>query len=165
MDKIEYLDVVNDDDIVVGKALRKDIYENKHRHRIVHVLIFNDREELALALRSSKARYCPLHWVTSAGGHVQSGESYEEGALRELGEELGIKAELKFAFKDNFDNMDGRNLKKYLVTFTAAANGPFNINPDEAEKVKFFNIDKIKKMIKDGEKFHPELVFLLEKHY
>ena len=35
----------------------------------------------------------------------------------------------------------------------------------KVEKVEFFSLDKIQEMINDGEKFHPELLFLLEKHF
>ena len=36
----------------------------------------------------------PGLWDTSSAGHLNSGESYEEGAYRELWEELGIKTVL-----------------------------------------------------------------------
>ncbi len=160
---MEFLDVVNDNDEVIGKASYKEVYEDKLQHRIVHILVFNDKGEMALHLRSKHKFFCPRHWSTPVGGHVQSGETYEEAALREFQEELGTTAEITFASKDLYD--DGKGLKKFLVTFKTNLNGPFNINPEEVEKVEFFSLNKIQEMINNGEKFHPELLFLLKKHF
>src|SRR3989338_2368529 len=96
----ELMDFVNEKDEVIGKALQKDIYGKLLTHRIVHVLIFNDKGEMALQLRSKNKNFVPDHWSTSAGGHVQSGETYEQAALRECEEELGIKLKMQFLFKN-----------------------------------------------------------------
>ena len=160
---MEFLDVVNDNDEVVGRASKKEIYEKKLQHRIVHILIFNDKGEMALQLRSKHKSFCPHHWSTPVGGHVQSGETYEEAALREFQEELGTTTGITFAYKDLYD--DGRGLKKILVTFKTNFNGPFNINPKEVERVEFFSLDEIQEMIDSGENFHPELLFLLKRHF
>ncbi|MCX6819069.1 MAG: NUDIX domain-containing protein [Candidatus Aenigmarchaeota archaeon] len=159
---MEFLDVVNDKDEVIGKASQKEVYDKNLNHRIVHVLIFNSKGEMALHLRSRHKSFCPQHWSTPVGGHVQSGESYEEAALRESEEELDIKPELKFFYKDIYN---ANRIKKFLVTFRAVFDGPFMVNPLEVEKVEFFNLGKIQEMINSGEKFHPELLFLLKKHF
>jgi isopentenyldiphosphate isomerase len=160
---MEFLDVVNERDEVVGKASQDEIYEKKLSHRIVHVLIFNDRGEMALQLRSRNKSFCPKHWTTSVGGHVKSGERYEEAALREVEEEVGIRKRIELAYKDVYH--DHRGFEKFLVTFKVMFNGPFKINPEEVEKMEFFSLDEIQDMINNGEKFHPELLFLLKKHF
>ncbi|MFH0869995.1 MAG: NUDIX domain-containing protein [archaeon] len=160
---MEFLDVVDDDDRVIGKASEKDIYAKRLMHRIVHILIFNDKKEMALQFRSKHKPFCPHHWSTSVGGRVQSNESYEKAAMREYEEELCRKGKLKFAFKDLYVAPDG--LRKFLVTFTTAFDGSFKINPEEVERVEFFSLKKIQKMVNHRDKFHPELLFLLEKHY
>jgi isopentenyldiphosphate isomerase len=160
---MEFLDVVDDKDEVIGKASRKEVYEKLFSHRIVHVIIFNNKGEMALQLRSRYTSFCPNHWGTPVGGHVQSGESYEQAALREFREELGTTAKISFAYKDLYN--DPRGLKKFLVTFRTLFNGSFRANPKEVEKVEYFNMDKIQGMINSGDKFHPELLFLLRKHF
>jgi isopentenyldiphosphate isomerase len=160
---MEILDVVNDKDEVVGEALIKDIYEKKLLHRIVHILIFDKKGKMALHLRSKHKSFCPEHWSTPVGGHVQKGETYERAALREFQEELGIKRKVEFAYKDFYSDKLGN--KKFLTTFKAVYEGPFKINPEEVEKIEFFSLEKIRGMIQKGEKFHPELLFLLRKHF
>lgn len=160
---MEFLDYVNDNDEVIGSASRSEVYEKKLLHRIVHVLVFNKIGELALQRSSDNKEFCPGHWGTSAGGHVQSGEDYQEAALRELEEELEVTLPLEFMFKDFY--ADGRGLRKILVTFKTSYDGPFLINKNGVQDIQFFSLDNVQKMINNGEMFHPELLFLLEKHF
>ena len=159
--KMEFLDVVDENDNAVGKASMDEIYAERLPHRIVHILIFNDKGKLALQMRSKYKSFCPQHWSTPVGGHVQSGESYEEAAMREFEEELGTKVPITQIRKDFYTDVKGN--KKFLATFKAVFNGPFNLNSEEVERIEFFGLDEIKKMIAKGEKFHPELLFLLKK--
>ncbi len=159
----EMIDVVDVNDDVIGSATREDVYLKKLRHRIVHVLVFDNQENIALQLRSKKCSFCPHYWSSSAGGHVKSKESYEKAALRELEEEIGISEDLEFFSKDIYKK---KNLpEKIIVVFKCVFSGMFNINKREVEKIKFFSVDEIKKMIKNKERFHPELLFLLKKYF
>jgi len=160
--KSELMDVVNERDEVVDIASQGDVYQKNLPHRIVHVLLFNEAGEMALQLRSKTKSFCPSHWSTAVGGHVQSGESYEQAALREMKEEIGIILPLNFAFKDWYSGIAHPSLNKFLATFTAHYGGALEVNPEEVE---FFSLAEIKQMLARGEKFHPELVFLLEKHF
>ncbi len=160
---MEFLDVVSDRDEVIGRASRDEIYKKLLPHRIVHILIFNDRQEMALQLRSKIASFCPGHWSTAVGGHVQSGENYEQAALRESEEELGIKSELQLLGSDIYEAKN--RPKKFLRTFTTQYNGPFKTEEGAVEKVEFFPLEKIKQMILGKEKFHPELLYILQKYF
>ena len=56
--------------------------------------------EFLLQLRSGEKDNFPNCWDVSVAGHVSAGESIEEGALRELYEELGIElTDLHFLFR------------------------------------------------------------------
>ena len=173
-----FLDVIDERDEVIGKASKQDIYKRLLSHRIVHIFIFNDKEEMALQLRSNNVPFCPLHWCTAAAGHVQSGESYEQAAMREMKEEIGTTTKIEFLHKDiyvygnQYDNDNENNkiglrngLKKMIATFRCEYNGPFNIDPDEVYQVEFFTMGKIQEMINKGENIHPETLFLLRKHF
>lgn len=163
---MEYLDVVNDDDEIIGEVSRKDLYNELSAHRIVHVLVFNKNEELALQMRSDKMSYLPRHWSTSAGGHVQKGESYEQAAKRELMEECGIDGDLEMLFKEQYIGELGEHrVKKFLMVFKIVVEDTFNFKNDEVEKIEFHSMDKVKEMISNGEKFHPELLYIIENHF
>ena len=159
----EFLDIVDTNDQVIGKASREDIYANRHTHRIVHAFIFNSAGRMALQLRSRNSPFCPLHWSTTVGGHVQSSETYEEAALRECEEEIGAVIPLTFLAKDFYTAPNRPD--KFLTTFKAVYDGPLEPNPEEVEEIRYFEMGTIRDMVKNGEKFHPELLFLLKKHY
>ena len=174
---MEFLDIVNENDEVITKASKDEVYEKFRPHRIVHVLIFNDKGEMALQLRSKNKHFFPHYWSTAVGGHVQSGETYEQAALREFREELGTTAKIVPIGKDVFTYrnfsvettgkpfMIGPNgFRKMITTFRTTFNGPFNVNPEEVERVEFFPLAKIDEMIKNKEKLHPELVYLFKRH-
>lgn len=158
---MEILDIVNLNDEIISQAERKEVYEKKHLHRIVHVLIFNDQGELAIQKRSEIVSFCPNHWSTAVGGHVQTGETYGQAALREFMEELGVQNKIEFWRKDFYDVPDIPN--KFITTFRTTYNGPFNINLEDVAEIHFFPLAEIQKMISAGEKFHPELIFILQK--
>jgi len=156
------MDVVNKDDEIIGKASKREIYEKKLLHRIVHVMIFNRNGEMLLQMRGNVS-YCPFHWSTSVGGHVRSGESCRDAALREYKEELGTNSKIELFSKDFFKGTQGPD--KFLYTFKSVYDGPFNTDQKDVEKIGFFKIKGIEKMIENGERFHPELLFLLRKHF
>lgn len=68
----EILDIINLDDQVIGQATREDVYDKKHMHRIVHIIVRDSAGRFLLQIRSATVKYRPLHWVTSAAGHVQA---------------------------------------------------------------------------------------------
>ena len=160
---IEFLDIVDEQDQVVGRAAKDDVYRDCLRHRIAHVLIFNDTNEMALQLRSTHVFFCPLHWSTAVGGHVQSGETYEQAALREYTEELGSTSDLVFLGKAVYE-VEGRP-SKFLVTCKTTFNGPLSPDSNAVVRADFFTLQTIQDMIEKGEKFHPELLFLLKKYF
>jgi len=160
---MEILDIVDLNDNVVGYATKEDVYNKLLCHRVVYILIFNEQGEMALQLRSLKVLFCPRHWSTAVGGHVQCGETFKEAAEREYLEELGVRSKIEFFSKDLYQVPNRPD--KIITTFKTQFNGPFKTDSAEVERIDFFNWDKIKEMIKNGEKFHPELLFLLNKYF
>jgi isopentenyl-diphosphate delta-isomerase type 1 len=86
----EILEVVDENDRVIGRERRGVIHEKELMHRSAQILVFNSRGELFLQKRSHSKDEFPGLWDSSAAGHVNPGESYIDCARRELEEELGI---------------------------------------------------------------------------
>ena len=91
----EILEIVDAEDKVIGTATRAEIHRKRLMHRAVHVFVCNDRDEIYVQRRSASKDKHPLKLDSSAAGHVDPGETYEETAIRELHEELGIEAEVQ----------------------------------------------------------------------
>ena len=62
-------------------------------HRAVHILVFNRKGDCLLQKRSMLKDRLPGVWDSSAAGHLNAGEDYLPAAVRELEEELGLRAE------------------------------------------------------------------------
>lgn len=95
----ELFDVVDEEDQVIGQAHRSVVHAQQLLHRAVHVFLFNSRGELLIQHRSATKDEFPLCLTSSASGHVDSGESYAQAAIRELREELGLQCDLEYLAK------------------------------------------------------------------
>ena len=91
-EELETLDVVDADDRVVGTMERREIHRKGLFHRSVHVFVFDEAGRLYLQRRSLAKEEHPGKWDSSASGHMDSGESYQAAAARELEEEIGLQA-------------------------------------------------------------------------
>jgi 16S rRNA (adenine1518-N6/adenine1519-N6)-dimethyltransferase len=60
----------------------------------VHVFVLNKRGDLLLQQRSMLKDVHPGDWDSSVSGHLDSGETYAAAAVRELEEEMGIRADV-----------------------------------------------------------------------
>lgn len=131
------MDIVDENDMVIAQAPREDIYTYKLLHRIVHILIFNDKGEIGLQLRSKSVSYCPNHWSTSVGGHPEAGEKPKQSALREYQEELASTTPIVFWKKAFYSPKVG--LDKILYVFKTKSQGKEKPTK-EVEKIDFFTI-------------------------
>ena len=59
-------------------------------HRVVAICVFNSQGQLLIQQRAADKVGWPNAWDLSAGGSVLAGETSQEGAARELCEEIGI---------------------------------------------------------------------------
>ncbi len=131
----ERFPVVDENDTVIGDAPRSEVHGNNLRHRAVHILIFNGAGELFLQKRSRWKDRHPLLWDSSAAGHVEAGEEYDEAAVRELQEELGVQAELHRLTRLP---ASGRTGQEFIWLYRAEHEGPFQLAADEIEAGRFF---------------------------
>jgi len=91
---IEWLDIVDATNRVVGRAPRDVVHREGLLHRSVHMLLLDSRGHVFVQRRAPDKDTNPDLWDTSAAGHVDTGECARDAARRELQEELGIDVEL-----------------------------------------------------------------------
>ncbi len=90
----EYLDLVDRNDKVIGKKSRKEIYaEGLSNFRVVNAFVVNSEGKMWIPRRSVDKRIFPLCLDMSMGGHVESGETYDQAFKRETAEELNVDTE------------------------------------------------------------------------
>ncbi len=87
----EYLDLVDANDNIIGKMMRSDIYARGWKnYRVVNAFIINSQGQIWIPRRTSTKEIFPNALDVSAGGHVGSGETYDDALRRECLEEVRI---------------------------------------------------------------------------
>ena len=131
----EQFQVVDKHDRVVGAAPRSQVHANNSLHRAVHILIFSSRGEVFLQFRSRLKDRHPLMWDSGAAGHVNAGEDYDQTAVRELREELGIETRLDRVAKLPASERTGF---EFIWLYRGTYDGELRLNPAEIEAGRFF---------------------------
>ncbi len=140
----EQFPIVDENDRKIGTASRREVHENNFRHRAVHILIFNEIGELLLQKRSPWKDRHPLLWDSSAAGHVEANEQYDETAAREVKEELGVALQLQPIGKLQASQRTGQ---EFITVYHGEHSGPFCYPPDEISAVEFFPIDVVERWL------------------
>ncbi len=147
----EVLELVNKRDEVIGCTTRKDAHAKLLRHRAVHAFLFNDKGQLFVQQRSASKDTNPLKRGSSMGGHVDVGETYEQAAVRELREELGIHIRerellpLKKFEPASYNWMEFAFV--YLVRYEENRHGKTHLSEEECESGKFWELEDIRQSV------------------
>jgi isopentenyldiphosphate isomerase len=88
----EFFDLVDENDNVIGKALREECHKKALIHRSVMFFVFNEEGKVLVTKRTINKDFFPGFWSIVLGGHVGSGESYKEAVVREVEEEVDLEA-------------------------------------------------------------------------
>ncbi|MGW0700908.1 NUDIX hydrolase [Streptomyces sp. NPDC002867] len=86
----ELLDIVDEQDRVIGQAPRGEAYARGLRHRCVFVLVRDGEGRVFVHRRTATKLVFPSLHDMFVGGVVGAGETYDDAALREAEEELGV---------------------------------------------------------------------------
>jgi len=142
----EILDLVDDRNRVIGRVRRGNVHGNPSlQHRAVHVFVRNRDGDLFLQKRSANKHIQPGKWDTSVGGHVETGQSYEEAARKEAAEELGIPADASIRLKFSHDYVWKSDVEtEHIRTFFLEYEGPFKLQPEEVTEGRFWTVGELK---------------------
>lgn len=135
MDREASIPIVNENDEIIGSALRSEMRASNLLHRCTAVVVL-DRvgERLLVHRRADTKSFWPGWWDIAAGGVVEIGEDLDEAAVRELQEELGVEAPLRKlgSGRHHDDQVD-----VFMHVWVAHHDGPFAFTDGEVDRVEW----------------------------
>ena len=156
----ELVAIVDETNRPLGAVTRRIMRQQRLIHRATYILVLNTEGSLFIQKRSKSKDIYPGHWDIAAGGVVLAGEDYETAALRELHEELGIKAKaLDYLFDHYFEDEANRVWGRI---YTCRHNGPFILQAEEIDHGRFLPPAEVT-MLHQTEPVTPDGLLILER--
>lgn len=145
----ELVDVVDEDDRVIDTVTRREMRAGNLLHRCTYVIVQNSGGEAYVHKRTGTKDVYPGMYDVTAGGVLAAGESYDEGARRELAEELGVEGtDVRFRFKHRADGPGGR---VWGAVYDVLWDGLIRHQPEEVAWGAFVPLDELRRMLGERE--------------
>lgn len=150
---MEYIDIVDENNNLTGEIKEKTkAHEDGNFHRTAHIWIINDKNELLLQKRSASKKSYPNYWDISGAGHIRTGETVVEGAIRELKEELGVEAtenDLKYISTIEYRNPKNMEFEYVYLLKCNKKVEEYTFEDEEVSEVKYVYFEELEKMVEE----------------
>ena len=149
---LEMLEVVDENDNVVGLETRAKVHQDGLLHREIHIWFLTPQGEIIFQHRAKDKDTYPDKLDATVGGHVEPKMSYEETAIKECKEETGIDIDLsKLLFlrkmrKKSFDEVTKLTNNTIRSQYAYLYNGTISelqIEEGKAEGFEAWKIDDL----------------------
>lgn len=161
--KDELLDIVDQNDNVIGQKLRSEVYLKKlSNFRVVNAFLMNKQGKLWIPRRTKNKRVFPLCLDASMGGHVMSGESYEQALARELMEELRIDTRTKACEYVGSLNPVKHKTSAYMRVYRIQTDEIPNYNTNDFIESFWFYPEELLNHISSGDKSKDDLPLIVK---
>ena len=145
----ELLDIVDDQDQVVGQEMRSAVHQQGLQHRGVHVLLFDADGRMLVQKRSADRANSPSLLDCSVSEHVKAGESYLDAAIRGMKEELGMEMiDLKPLGKIRME-YGPNDLEISQIYEGRIISEQVRFDPIEISEIRYLSLDEIRAGIQD----------------
>lgn len=154
----EIVAIVDRENNVAGSATRRQMREQGLPHRSTYIAVFTSRGEIWVQRRTMTKDVYPGYLDPVAGGVVLASESYEESAVRELAEEMGITGvplapQFDFWFEEGNSRVWGR-------AFRCTWDGAIRPQPEEVAEALLMRPDEI---LASSERFTPDGLLVIRR--
>jgi len=150
----ELLDLVDENDMVVGTINRADYHklvnESLGYIRAAELFIVNDKGQVWTPVRTADKTIAPNGYDYSASGHVGAGETYLQALIRETKEEINLdisENELVFMAKIKSDD-----IRYFRSLYMLRSNVAPEFNPNDFVSAAWLQPDELIASIANG---HP----------
>lgn len=166
----ELLDIINENDEIIGQDTREDVHKLGLLHREIHIWFITPDGKMIFQHRAKDKDTYPDLLDATVGGHVDQGMTYEEAAIKEMEEETGVRARiedlivLKKIRNRSVDSVTGRINNVFRLQYGYVFRGDINDLKVEKGKAVGFESWPIEKMfnLDDNEKSKFIPIYFLE---
>lgn len=171
----ELIDIVDEENNVIGTARFSEAHSKGLWHRSVHVFVFDSNFNLLVCQRARGLRTDSLLFSSSAAGHVKHAQRPEETALEELQEELFFQKPLSeeillkpvLTFKRCFPERlwDKEFIALFEWDVASVTPSIFSPNPSEVNSIRWVPFQQLVKEINDSPEVYARTFTELVKMY
>ncbi|KOV70163.1 NUDIX hydrolase [Streptomyces sp. MMG1121] len=147
----EVLDIVDESDQVVAQSPRGEAYARGLRHRCVFIEARDAAGRLFVHRRTATKLVFPALYDLFVGGVVGAGESYDEAALREAEEELGVSGLPRPTFLFKFLYDDGAGNSWWSAVYEVRCELPVRPQPEEVQWHGFLSGEEVERRLGEWE--------------
>lgn len=156
----ERVQFVDENDNPIGAGPREEAWEKGIALRHAYIVLRDKDGNFLLQQRSQLKKKNPGRYTYAATGHVDEGESYDEAAVRELKEEVGIDANLTLIDKSSYMS-DEVNAQVFIAIYSGEIDHDVQLvlDPEEVSGTRWFTKTELDEAVsKTPESFSPNMV-------
>lgn len=158
----EILDLVSPDDKIVGQEKRSVVYEKKLSYfRVINGFVCNSEKKLWIPRRHYQKRLFPLCLDASVGGHVGTGETYDDAFVRETQEELGINVMSYSYSKIARLTPHEHNTSAFMWVYLIQSDDVPPYNKNDFIEFEWLTPEEVLKKVSSGDKAKTDLIPIL----
>ncbi len=163
---MEIVDIVNEQDEVVGQASKEECHKVGLLHRTVIAELIDSQGNWILVKQASD-RQDAGQFVSPVGGHVQAGETEEAALRREAQEEIGISEfEFKLVGRKIYNReVIGRKENHYFILFEIYSDRVPVLNHESDSYESFTKEHLLNELKENPEKFGDAFHFVMNEMY
>jgi len=172
---MEYFDVYNKYGEKTSEIVeRTTAHKQGICHRVVHLWILNEKNQVLLQQRSACKDAGANLWYVSVGGHIEASESIAHTLIRETKEELGLdiramagSIDYLYSFRETlYDHNNTYIDDEFFDVFLLKADfqlDELTLQEEEVQAVEYVDYERFKKMIqtKDESLWHHKIGYQL----
>lgn len=149
----ELLFIVDENNRPLKPQKRSIAHKNLLWHRTSGVWVTNSGKKVLCQKRSLKKDIKPGMWEAFFGGHLAPNKNYQENAVNEVSEELGVKvskARLKMYKVFKSDKPTHKEFQQIFALKIDEDVKNFNFERDEIDELKWVDIEESRKILLEG---------------